>query len=143
MADELSTRPEGRPTLKTEDTIKKLEDILRLGASDRAAYSYAGISGVTFYDWIKKDEAFSNRMESARQYAIIAARQNIVRSIVEDKDLDTSKWYIEKHDTKQVVNQQNTQVNVFAALKDKYTIKKEEGQPDVINVEPEEKHDGA
>ena len=123
MADAIVKQPVGRPTIRTEETVKKLEDVLKLGASDLAACSYAGISRETFYSWIADDDIFSDRIENAKNFAIIAARQVVVSSIIDDKDLDSAKWYIEKHDVKQQGTQQNTQVNVFAMLKDKYTIK--------------------
>jgi hypothetical protein len=141
MADEITKSTVGRPTVRTEETVKKLEDVLKLGASDLAACSYAGISRETFYTWLKEDEIFSDKMENAKNFAIIAARQVIVTSIVEDKNLDSAKWYVEKHDTKQQGNQQNTQVNVFAMLKDKYTIKDPEVKTEtIINGEKVEQH---
>jgi hypothetical protein len=122
MADELTKIKDGRPTIRSEAIVTKLESVLKIGSSDTAACSYAGISRETFYRWIKEDEDFCDRIENARNYAILAARHVVVTSIIEDKNLDTSKWYIEKHDAKQQGNQQNTQVNVFTTLKDKYMI---------------------
>jgi hypothetical protein len=131
----------GRPTVITEEVSKKLEDVLRLGVNDSAACSYAGISRETFYNHVKDDDDFCDRMDNARNYAVIAARQVVVKSIVEDKNLDSSKWYVEKHDIKQVGTQQNTQVNVFAMLKDKYTIKDPEVKTETI-VNGEKVNDG-
>jgi hypothetical protein len=141
MADEITQSTVGRPTIRTEETVKKLEEILKLGASDLAACAYAGISRETFYSWIKDDDEFSDRIDNARNYPIIAARNVIVTSIIRDKNVDSAKWYIEKHDVKQQGNQQNTQVNVFAMLKDKYTIKDPEVKTEtIINGETTEQH---
>jgi len=141
MADEITKRPEGRPTIMTEENVGKLESILQTGASDSAACAYAGISRDSFYEWIKRDHAFSDRMDNARNYAVIAARQVVVKSIIKDQNLESAKWYIEKHDIKQQGNQQNTQVNVFAMLKDKYTIKDPEVKTEtIINGDKVEEH---
>ena len=122
MADLQVKRPEGRPTIRTEAIVGKLESVLKLGVSDTAACAFAGISRDSFYEWLKNDDEFSDRIENAKNFAIVAARQVVVTSIIDDKNLDSAKWYIEKHDTKQQGNQQNTQVNVFTTLRDKYLI---------------------
>jgi hypothetical protein len=53
------------------------------------------------------------------------SRSIVLGDLEKTKDVDTAKWYIEKHDDKQPQVQQNTQVNVFANLKDKYSIESE------------------
>ena len=114
----------GRPTVITPETVQKLVDVFKLGVKDQAACAYAGISRQTFYKHLQDDTEFSDKIEAARGYAVIAARQVVVRDIVEKNNVDTAKWYLEKHDVKQEVGvQQNTQVNVFNQLKEKYTIK--------------------
>jgi len=129
----------GRPTLKTEEVVRKLEDMLRLGLSNTAACAYAKVSRDTFYRWVKEDDDFSDKMESARQYAIIASRQLIVSRIINkeediEKRTELAKWYVEKHDTKlQGQVSQNTQVNVFSQLKEKYS-KPVEDLPDEVDV---------
>jgi len=131
MADELAIRPEGRPTVFTEDTVQKLIDVFRLGVTDKAAIAYAKIGASTFYTHYAQDEEFRARIEEAKHYAVIAARQVVVKAIVQDKDLDTSKWYIEKHDLPSPAVAQ-TQVNVFNMLRDKYTKKNGEAKADVV-----------
>lgn len=120
MPDQIVSKPVGRPTVVTEEIVGKLVEVFRLGVSDTAACAHAGISRDTFYERLKSDPLFSDKITSAKNFAVLASRQNVVKAIVQDKDLDTSKWYIEKHDIQEPV-QNNTQVNIFTSLRDKYT----------------------
>lgn len=115
----------GRPTVITDECVKKLEDMLRLGCTDKASCAYAEISRESFYNRIQKDDTFRDRMENARNYAIIASRQIIIQKILKEKDPEYAKWYLEKHDVKTSGVQQSTQVNIFQDLKEKYTKKEE------------------
>lgn len=127
MDDKKEITKRGRPSVITKETVDKLVEVLRLGVKDGSACAHAGIHRATFYDWIKKDDDFSDKIENARNFAVLAARQNVVKEIVEEKNVELSKWYIEKHDLPQQAQfQQNTQVNVFADLKNKYMKKPEE-----------------
>lgn len=138
MTDAIVPLEAGRPKIITDDTISKLIEVFKIGSTDTSACAYAGISRDTYYRRCKEDQVFSDKMEQAKNYAIIAARHVVTNAIVNEKDLDTAKWYIEKHDIKQPTNQQNTQVNVFNMLKEKYTLHKPTEGADVI---VEEKHD--
>ena len=123
MADELTKLDVGRPPAMTDDVVQKLIDVFRLGVKDNAACAYAGIGRTSFYKYMQDDEDFANKMEAAKGFAIIAARQVVVNKIINEKDVETAKWYLDRHDLKQEFGvQQNTQVNVYAALKEKYTI---------------------
>lgn len=125
MADEIvksEPRPIGRPIAMTDEVVQKLIDVFRLGVNDTAACSYAGIGRTTFYEYYGKDEDFTNKIDTAKNFAVIAARQVIVKDIVDNKNIESAKWYLEKHDIKSTGVQQNTQVNVFNTLKEKYMI---------------------
>lgn len=124
MTNDITPNPVGRPSVIDADTVQKLVDVFRLGVTDTAACSYAGIARTTFYAWLKNDPEFSNKIEAAKHYAVIAARQVVISSIIKDKDLNTSKWYLEKYDAKSDAPQVNTQVNIFNQLKEKYTVEK-------------------
>lgn len=124
MSDEITvSQPKsiGRPTVMTDIVVGKLEEIFRLGCKDAPACAYAGISRDTFYSWLKDNDDFSDRIETAKNYAIIASRQIVVSKIIKDHDLETAKWYLERHDTKQPQTQNQTQVNVFNQLREEFT----------------------
>jgi len=90
----------GRPT-KIADAVVKLEEVFKLGVNDSVACSYAGINRDTYYRWLNANKGFSDRMEAAKNYAYIAATQNVVTDIVNKKSVDTAKWYLEKKHSKE------------------------------------------
>ena len=88
-----------RPTEKTEDTIQKLEQAFMDGATVLTACEIAGIGSSTFYDWLKDDEEFSERMEIARNYIDSIARINIARAVKKEEktgETEESKWWAER-----------------------------------------------
>lgn len=50
----------------TPELAKKIFDTIAQTGSDRAGYEVAGISGETFYQWIKKNPEFSEGISKAR-----------------------------------------------------------------------------
>lgn len=103
----------GRPTLYSDEIVEKLASIFRIGGTIEQAVSYAQIDKVTYYNWMDKHPNFSTKMEQARTYADIVAKNIVVDSMIKDKDLTTAKWWLEKREFKQV-QQNNTQVNIQA-----------------------------
>ena len=85
----------GRPTVIDDECVRKLESVFQLGVNDQTACLYAGISRDTFYDHIKHDQEFSDKMALAKEYARIAAGQVVVQAI-NNKDVNTAKWWLEK-----------------------------------------------
>jgi len=75
----------GRKTVMTEAVVGKLQEILQIDWTISEACSYANIDRSTYYDWLKKDEEFSNKMADAQEYAFILARRTINKAI---KDWD-------------------------------------------------------
>ncbi len=86
----------GRPTKLTEDTVKKLESVFKLDAPVKTACAYAGISRETYYTWLKENDGFSDRMAKAQEYARIAAGNVVMNAIVQDRDVSTARWWLEK-----------------------------------------------
>jgi len=103
----------GRPTLYSEEMVNKLESIFKIGGTVEQALSYAGISKETYYNWTEKHPEFLTKMQSARTYADIVAKNIVVDSMIKDKDVNTAKWWLEKREFKQI-QQNNTQVNIQA-----------------------------
>lgn len=73
----------GRPSEKTPETVKKLEEAFAMDCDVTEACSYANISRVTYYDWIKHDLELANRFEDLRQRPFLKARQSIVNGLSE------------------------------------------------------------
>lgn len=87
----------GRPTVMTKDTLRKLGDAFSNGLTDEEACVYANIAPATLYVYQEENPKFKEYKEGLRLKPTIAARNNIARALNE-KDLPTSKWYIEKKD---------------------------------------------
>ena len=87
----------GRPSVLDRETVRKLEDALKCGSSVIEACSYANISRSTFYEHANKNVDFSNKMDVAKQHMFLKARQ-VIRNAIENNDIKTSMWYLEKYD---------------------------------------------
>ena len=99
MTDELVVSEQnsvGRPEVITEEIVRKLESILQLGVNDGIACQYAKIGRTTFYKKLKEDEEFADRIQSAKDLVTIAAGQVVTGAIINDKDLTTAKWWLER-----------------------------------------------
>lgn len=83
----------GRPTLMTEETLNKLEEIFALGGTDKEACFYAGISHQTLYNYQKDNHEFVERKEALKETPILKARRTVVESL---KDPNHAFRYLEK-----------------------------------------------
>ena len=112
----------GRPTSITSEIETKLESILKIGGTISEATSYAGIGERTYYDRASVSEDFSQKMNAAKHYADIVAKNVVVDNIVKDKNIESAKWWLEKREFKQgqPFAQQNIQINVHPAFLKKY-----------------------
>ena len=122
MAD-IVKRKEGRPTKLDDELVVKLESILKIGGTVEEACSYAIINKTTYYRWLDENESFATKMESARHYPDIVAKNVVVDSMVKNKDLATAKWWLEKRQFKE--GNTNVQVNIANVIqkqKDDYGI---------------------
>lgn len=73
----------GRPTVMTEEVIRKLEEAFALGATDGEAIFYAGISKTAFYDYCKEFPEFADRKEALKETPILKARRTVVNSLAD------------------------------------------------------------
>lgn len=97
----------GRPTIYNEDTVEKIESILKIGGSIIEACAYANVARDTYYTWLATKEGFSTRMEQAKIYSDIIAKNIVIDSLHKEKDLGTAKWWLEKRQFKN-----DTQLNI-------------------------------
>lgn len=86
----------GRPTNITDEVVKKLEQSLQNGFTITKACELSSISREAYYQRQKSDDIFLDKMSKAQKFAEEVARQNVVRAITKDKDLFTSRWYLER-----------------------------------------------
>lgn len=71
----------GRPTVFTEEVIRKIEEVAALDGSIREMAYYAGIHPDSIYAKMAEDKAFSDRIEALRERPILKARQSIVKAL--------------------------------------------------------------
>jgi predicted DNA-binding protein YlxM (UPF0122 family) len=76
-------RSVGRPTVDTPELRQKIEEVTALDASIEEVAFYAGISRETYYQIIKKDKVFSDRLEALRNKPVLKARQTAIQKLGE------------------------------------------------------------
>lgn len=67
----------GRPTVDTPETRRKIEEATALDASIQEVCFFADIHKDTYYEIIKKDKVFSDRLEALRNRPVLKARQTV------------------------------------------------------------------
>lgn len=86
----------GRPRAINDATIQKLEQAFSFGCTNREACLFADISEAVLYAYFANNPQFSERVEKLKDSVKLHARMNVARSIVEKKNRDDSKWYLER-----------------------------------------------
>jgi hypothetical protein len=85
------------PKIKIQgEILNKLEHCFALGTPDKDACLFAGISEATLYNFQNENPKFLERKHALKEITSISARMNIKEAIVQKKDLDMSKWYLER-----------------------------------------------
>jgi len=80
-------KKDGRPTVMTEEVIRKLERVYAYGASDREACLYAGIVPSTLYKYCQENPKFSERKELLKDSPTLRAREIVVKGMEDDPNL--------------------------------------------------------
>lgn len=86
--------PVGRPSVRTAEVDRKIEEAAALGASVEEIAYYCGVHRDTLYDWMAKDQELSDRIKALQEKPILLARQTIVKSL--QNNPQTAQWYIER-----------------------------------------------
>lgn len=73
----------GRPSLDTPEVRGKIEEAAALDASVDEIAFYADISRDCYYDILKKDPEFGDRIAKLRQRPVLAARQRAIKGVTE------------------------------------------------------------
>lgn len=107
----------GAPSLYSEPLVRQLEDVLKVGGTVSQACAYAGITRDTYYRWLNNKDEFSDRMSKASAFLTVTSKQLVNRAIVQDDDLQTAKWWLEKTELRDT-RQTNVQVNISDVLKE-------------------------
>lgn len=77
----------GRPSVMTQDVVRKLEYAFVYDSTVEEACLYAGISRDTYYNFCKKFPDFSDRIEQLRNATTFVLRKRVVLGAMEDANL--------------------------------------------------------
>lgn len=83
MAKKSTGKKVGRPSLDTPEVRRKIEEAAALDASVEEIAFYADISRDTYYEILKKDPKFSDRVKALRNRPVLLARQTINKKMGE------------------------------------------------------------
>lgn len=84
----------GRPTKITTDVLTKLETALSMGCTVSEACAFANVCRDTFYEHIRNDQDFSDKIERWRLNPILKARKTVFDRL--GSDAKTAQWYLER-----------------------------------------------
>lgn len=112
-----------RPTKMTEEIVNKLEYGFMHDFNITEACQYAGIRRETYHGWVKKNQEFFNRMESARNNLRRLAKITLAESI-EEGNVPNSMWYLERRAREEYSTKQTTELTgaIDLQLEDKRQV---------------------
>lgn len=93
----LTNLTEFDPYKHSEATEAQLIEAFEKLYNVREACQFAGISHVTYYEWIKQIDGFEARMDEAKQRPLKAAK-GLLRTAIASGDTSTAKWLLERRD---------------------------------------------
>lgn len=70
-----------RPTKKNEHIVKLLEEAFKIDSTVTEACLYAWISRETYYTWLEEDGDFSDRMDKAKTFPFMLARNTLFNAV--------------------------------------------------------------
>ena len=105
----------GRPTVMTKDALQKLEYAFMRGLNDVEACLYAEIGTTTLYNYCNEHKEFRERKEELKKYPTAKAKLNVYEAI-ENKDVDVSKWHLERRAKDEYSTKQEVPADVNSAV---------------------------
>jgi hypothetical protein len=85
----------GRPSVMTDEVIRKLEEAFLFGCSDLEACCFADISKSSLYDYCVANPEFSERKETLKNKPTMKAKR-IIDKALDDSDLATAHKVIDR-----------------------------------------------
>lgn len=98
---------------KTEKVIQYLEDIFKIDWTVEEACTHAWIWTSIFYDWLKDDKEFSERISKAKDYMFIEAKKTLQKGI-KGWDVKAAIEYLKRRDKRysEKIQQENTNYEI-------------------------------
>jgi ACT domain-containing protein len=84
-----------RPTIMTDSLVTKLEEAFSKGCSVTEACLLCDISRNTYYEYLKDNPEFNDKVEMLKENITLHARMNLAASVLSG-DLADSRWYLER-----------------------------------------------
>lgn len=78
----------GRPTVVTESVVRNLIACFQRGLTDKTACETAGIGRTAYYDAIKNNEEFANRIAQAKNFVKLLASKRMIEVLQDGADRD-------------------------------------------------------
>lgn len=85
----------GRPTIMTPETVKKLEEGFAQGFSVDNACIWADISKQTYYTYCEKEAGFLDYCKTLQKKPLIKSIL-VINKALNEGDVSTAKWYAER-----------------------------------------------
>jgi hypothetical protein len=85
----------GRPTVMTDDVVRKLLEAFAVGANDTEACSFAEISRSTYALHKSTNEEFSDKIDRMKDKLPLKAKSELAK-LLNSGDSSTVKWYLER-----------------------------------------------
>lgn len=131
MADNI-----GRPTVMTDEVLRKLAEAFAWGCTDTEACCYADISTTALYEYQNKHPEYAEYKARLKDTPVLKARARLMQDINSKQEWianSTSRYMVDKRDGKatQVVREE---VDIKVVVKDYST---DDAQPDT-EPEPEQ-----
>lgn len=105
-------RKAGRPSVMTDDVLRKLEQGFSCGLSDREACLFAGIGESTLYDFCKLHPEFSERKDLLKNQPKMKAKL-VIAEAIERGEVKVSQWYLERKCRDEFSTRQETELSNF------------------------------
>lgn len=86
-SSQVTRRSVGRPTVFSDETLRKLNEAFAFGASDPEACFYADVSTTALYNYQLKHPEFVERKNALKERPVLLARQTVVKALESDADL--------------------------------------------------------
>lgn len=84
-----------RPSKMNPDIVGKLVAAFARGYNDTEACDYAGINRDTYYEWLKKDSEFADKITSSKMRPNMKAKE-VVLDAIENGDVKSSQWWLDR-----------------------------------------------
>lgn len=83
----------GRPTIMTEENVKKFIQGFKLGFNDSECCAYVEVSRQTYITYRDSHPEFLDKVNEAKEYQCLMAKHTIAKNMGKP---EVAKWYLEK-----------------------------------------------